>query len=149
MPDPVLSVHDLVQAASLTAIAATRLHCHRDIDVEASEDFEISPEYALNIAARADEAGFRILFRTSITVPIGQIACDIAAEYELDGVVLGEGSSGAMQEFVNNVAIMHILPYARQSIADLTQRVFSAPLLMPIMQRGELQFQVGMDETAD
>lgn len=54
-----------------------------------------------------------------------------------------------MQEFVNNVAIMHILPYARQSIADLTQRVFSAPLLMPIMQRGELQFQVGMDETAD
>lgn len=142
----VTDVQQLVEKASLTTIAATRLICERNLAIEPSEDAEISPEYSLNLATSDDARGFRVLLRTEIDVTIGRIGCDVAAEYELEGLQLGRDSSGAMQEFVNNVALMHLLPFVRQSIADLTQRVFSAPLIMPMMQRGEMEFEIGLED---
>lgn len=43
-------------------------------------------------------------------------------------------------DFANDVAILAILPFTRQAIADITARVFGAALLMPIIQRGQLVF---------
>lgn len=142
----VTDVSELVDAASLTTITATRLICERFLGVDPEEGAEISPEYGLDIGTRPDAKGFRILLRTDIDVPIGRISCDVAAEYELEDRVLGKDSGEAMQSFINNVALMHILPFVRQSISDLTQRVFSAPLVMPIMKRGEIEFEIGLDD---
>lgn len=142
----ITEVAELVAKTTLTAINPTRLVCQRDLSVEPSEDAEISPEYSLNIGTTDDATGFRIILRTEIDVSIGQIGCDVAAEYEIADGKLGRDSSAAMKEFVNNVALMHLLPFARQSIADLTQRVFSAPLLMPMMQRGEIEFEVTLGD---
>ncbi|WP_138413083.1 hypothetical protein [Sinomonas gamaensis] len=151
-PDKVIAdVHELIDATSLTAITFFKLYAERwlDPDVDPEQDFEIEPEYALNVHTREDDAGFRVLLETTIKTPIGEIACGVRAEYEHPGHVLQASSSDALTEFINGVALMHVLPFTRQGIADLTQRTFDAPLLMPIIQRGELEFHAGISATAD
>ena len=44
--------------------------------------------------------------------------------------------------YANEVAVMALVPYARQAVADVTLRVFEASVLMPSFQRGELRFGV-------
>ncbi len=144
MPDTAITeVGQLVESASLLTIEVFRLGADRNLDAQPSaEGVEIAPKYTLDIDIRDDRSGFRIRLMTEINTPFGDIECGAYAEYEHPGVVLGQESSVAASEFVNNVALMHLLPFVRQSIADITQRVFTAPLLMPIIQRGELEFEL-------
>jgi len=96
----------------------------------------------MRIDSRDDGHGFRVLFETNIEFSGGCVECGLSAEYELDGARLQDDEGKVMSEFVNGVALMHLIPYTRQLIADMTQRVFGNALLMPILQRGELQFEV-------
>jgi hypothetical protein len=150
-PDEIIvDVHRMVEATSLRGIHAYKLHAERWLDGDSDDDeYEIDPKYTLNVDIRGDKVGFRVRFLTEITTPIGEIACGVLAEYEHPEVVLRQESGDALAEFVNGVALMHILPYARQGIADLTQRTFDAPLLMPIIQRGEMSFAMGIDSVLD
>lgn len=146
-PDEVIvDVHQMVAATSLRGIHFSKLHAERWLDVDSDDDeYEIDPKYTLNVDLRGDGTGFRVRFETQIATPIGEIACGVLAEYEHPDLLLREASGDALTEFVNGVALMHVLPYTRQGIADLTQRTFDAPLLMPIIQRGELSFAMGAD----
>jgi len=110
---------------------------------------QIEPLHGLNLTLRDDHAGFRVRFNTDIDVAIGRVGCDVLAEYELSEFLIDAGSTEAMAEFVNGVALMHVLPYTRQHIADVTQRVFGTPLLMPIVQRGEITFEIAYPAGAD
>lgn len=149
MPDAVVSdVVQLVEAAHLEAIEVYMLEAHRTLGVDPSEAKEVAPEYTLFVDFSDDGAGFRIRFETRIDVGLGDLACGVLASYTHDGVRLGAGSGEALSSFVNNVALMHVLPYVRQTIADLTTRTFGAPLLMPIIQRGELEFEMTVPASA-
>lgn len=134
-------IHDLIESSSLLSIDTTKLSAERNLE-EVSEPFDILPEYEVNTAYRDDGAGFRVILRTVIDVPVGRIQCDTSAEYEMAELRASDIPDGVFGQFVNDVAVMHILPFTRQSIADITQRVFANALLMPIMQRGSLHFDV-------
>lgn len=139
----ITGVDQLVENASLLSIEVFKLSAERKPDDHAGADeVEVDPRYSIGADFSDDEQRFRIRFLTSIKTPLGDIDCGVYAEYGLPGLVLGPESSGAVTEFVNNVAIMHMLPYVRQTIADVTQRVFNAPLLMPMVQRGQLTFEL-------
>lgn len=144
----VVDVHRLVEASSLLSVEVFKLSAERQLDVEPTDDFEIDPSYLLTTDFRDDGAGFRIRLLTDIETPIGTISCGVLAEYAHDGVRLGPESSEALNEFVNGVALMHIIPYVRQAIADVTLRVYQSPLLMPILQRGQMTFDVSIDSTS-
>ncbi|UIP57674.1 hypothetical protein DSM26151_05390 [Agromyces marinus] len=90
--------------------------------------------------ARDDESGFRIILETRISAQPGNIGCTVQAEYGLEALRANEVPADAMEEFINNVALMSLLPFVRQAIADITLRVFEAPLMMPIIKRGDLSF---------
>lgn len=53
-----------------------------------------------------------------------------------------EPSVQLLTKFTNEVAAMHLLPYLREALADVTRRVFDQPLMIPMIQRGELSFPV-------
>ncbi len=148
MPDVVKTVEELVETASLVSIEIDELGAERKPG-DASEEVSVEPAYDLTLNLRDDFAGFRVRLLTTIDVPIGLIRCGVYAEYELSGSTIGSESTEAVGVFVNNVALMHVLPYVRQSIADITLRVFNGPLLMPIIQRGEISFKVELNDDAD
>lgn len=143
--DFVVDVHKLVENTSLLGIYVYQLSAVRELDAPQTDDFEIDPHYSLTADFRDDRAGFRVRLVTEIETPIGRIECGVYAEYDHAGVNLGPESSEAFNEYVNGVALMHLIPYVRQSIADVTLRVFNAPLLMPILQRGQMVFNLKID----
>lgn len=96
------------------------------------------PTYQLGVEPR-DEGEFRIRLRVMVDLPAGMIDVEAAAEYVASDYD-GEISGPLMVEYANEVGIMVLLPYLRQAIADLTQRVFNASLIMPIFSRGEVSF---------
>lgn len=138
---PETSIQDLVEDVELLGIETVKVRAERLLGA-VQEPSDIEPSYELNTAFRDDGAGFRIILRTAIDLPIGQIECDVAAEYELQKISVRRIPPEVFDQFVNDVAIMHILPYTRQGISDVTLRVFANPLTMPIMQRGSVRFDV-------
>ena len=137
-----LTVHGLLAASALLDISVLELGAVRlpDIPEDIEQQGPIEPNYQLTTQARADNAGFRVSIATAIDTPVGHIRAEVAGEYELDAVLATDITAGVMLEFVNEVAIMTLIPYIRQSIADITLRVFGSALMMPMLQRGELSF---------
>ncbi|QTF71247.1 hypothetical protein [Arthrobacter woluwensis] len=144
MPQSEITVEYLVQEINLTGISFYSLHSERSLSpaVGDGEDIAIEPDYDLRVQPRNDGRGFRVLLDTIINAPVGTISCGVAADYHHPEIALDDSWRPALAEFVNGVSLMHILPFTRQGIADLTQRTFDSPLIMPIIRRGELEFSV-------
>jgi len=141
-----LSLEDFVGRCSLTSISQLELSGTRSLVTDDSSGAElVDPAYGLDIDLRDADDGFRIRLTTRVEAPQGTIVSQVGAEYVVEALSIRSVSRVILVEFVNNVALMHILPYTRQSISDISVRVFGSPLLMPIIQRGELSFS-GVDE---
>lgn len=143
---PEVDVHALLADVSLTAISTIALSANRvEREGEIDAELTIEPQYKLETGWRSDHAGFRVVLQTEIKAPVGDIRCDVQAEYALQELKMSAIPQAAIQDFVNQVALMAVLPFVRQGIADITLRVFEAPLLMPIIQRGEITFNLPAD----
>lgn len=137
-----------LQSVSFFEVSAVRTEAESDEDDHA--EFESTADDAegsgaksvqyLQTARRDDDLGFRVRLRTEISLSNGSTTVDAAAEYEIDNGLASNISDEVMMEFANEVAIMQLVPYIRQAVADATQRVFGTPLLLPMLQRGELSF---------
>lgn len=137
-----IAVVDIVNDVDLIGIEQIELGAARGTGDAGGEPPEAEPSYQLTVNARDDDKAFRIGLRTEIKVGTGSIVSEIEAEYGFRELTLSAVSEQTRIDFANDVAIMAILPFTRQSIADITIRVFGAPLLMPIVKRGELSFSV-------
>lgn len=144
-----VDIRALAQDAALTSISFFELSAARfedDGELEAvtsgddNDEEPGIPEQYLNVARSEDGDGFRVRVKTVIDWRGGRIAVDVASEYSLDDLRSEQVSSALMLEYVNEVAIMHIIPYLRQGIADVSQRIWGEPLLLPVLQRGEMTF---------
>lgn len=141
MSEPV-TIQALVDDCSLSAIELYELSASRAESIDGVEDGEeIDPSYSLQIERRNDDKGFRVRIATQIETGVGTIRTDVAAKYDLDAIHASDIAQEVMVDFVNNVSIMALIPYIRQSIADMSLRVFESALLMPMVQRGELTFE--------
>ncbi len=83
---------------------------------------------------------FSVRVRVSAVFPEGQAA--VAARAIYSHRQAERPSIELLTAFTNEVALMALLPYLRESLADVTRRVFGPPLTMPMFQRGQLQFDV-------
>ena len=141
-----MDIHALVEATSLETVSFLELSAKR-ADDQAShnalfkeESYDIEPEFTLEFAKDPDERKFRVRIKTQIQSEPGKIVVDAAAEYAVEELDIGLISEDLLLEFANKVAIFAIIPYLRQGVADMTQRVFGVPLTMPMYRRGELEF---------
>lgn len=97
---------------------------------------EITPSYALKLRHEGNELDVRLA--TTLEVGIGKVVVDAIVNYvTAEPVVMSEE---VRLEFANEVGIMALLPFVRQAIADLSQRVFGQVVLMPVLKRGDLSF---------
>lgn len=141
----VSDVHALVEDATLLRIEVIKLAAERRLDVENDDSFTVEPSYTLAIDLRDNRDGFRVRLSTDLMLPLGGVSCVAYAEYEMKRMSVGAASTEAMGDFINGVVLMHVIPYVRQSISDLTMRVFNFPLLMPMIQRGDIGFELTLE----
>lgn len=140
MGEPSAELIALNGAASLQRIEFLELHARRNETVPAPSDepVEVDPKYGLGVEqGRGKE--FRLRLRITLDATVGDIVVEAAAYYDAEAYE-AELDQGLLLDYANQVGIMALIPYLRHAIADLTQRVFGLPLLMPIMQRGEVTF---------
>ena len=141
MPDESgASVAQLVEDAQLTSIDTLHLQATQIEGAEPVEQAE--PIWALGIDNRTDNMGFRIRLRVELDFGNGSVQAEVAAAYSTRTVESTQIALPAMEEFVNGVAVMHLLPFLRQAVSDLTGRVFNAAITLPLLQRGQLTFEI-------
>lgn len=137
-----LTVEDLVADSDLETITYFEVSAVRSSSATPAEDEDIAPVHTLHTAMRDDDKGFRIRVRTEIDVSIGSIVVDVSADYELATLSARTINQAVMQTFVNGVAVMTLIPYIRQSVSDITLKVFGSALTMALVRRGEMDFDL-------
>lgn len=151
----VVDIHRLLAASNLEMISFLELSAKRnnegagyDSVMPDGDEYEVKPEFTLEVGRGEENDKFRIRIRTDIDAEPGVITVDAAAEYTLDGLKLSEVTGPLMLEFVNRVAVLALIPFLRQGVADMTLRVFGTPLTMPMYRAGDLAFSElgGTDE---
>lgn len=144
MKEPSDALHELVAAAELTNIACTEMVARRGADyskIQDRESIDARPAFTLSVDPDGkDVSKFSIGLRVQIDTQIGEIVAATVGEYRLKSDAECQVTEEVLLEYGNHVGVMTLLPYLRQAVADLTQRVFESPLLIPVMARGHLWF---------
>ncbi|TFD41769.1 hypothetical protein E3T37_03700 [Cryobacterium sp. TMT2-10] len=136
-----ISLESVVENCSLSDVSVFELSARRGkVSPDTEEGEAVEPSYDLQIDYRDADNGFRVRLITRFDTDLGVIVSDVGAEYVLDGIGARSIPRDILLDFVNNVALMALVPYVRQSIADITLRVFGSALLMPMIRRGEIEF---------
>lgn len=145
-----IDISDLVHDVSLIDIAVLELSATRARKETGNEDlaegfnsdeYDVETDFSLKLANDLDsDKKFRVQVTTSIESTPGKIYIEMAADYSLEALTTGEIDSDLILDFANRVAFMTLLPYIRQTVADISQRVFIQPLTMPIFKAGDLVF---------
>lgn len=137
-PRWVSSASDILEAGvEIESVQFFNLHAEVNEDAEPpGESTEVSPTYGLKLRHEGNELGIRVSI--SIDVGAAKIVVDAAVNYTTAEILAMEEVT--FLDFANNVGVMALLPYLRQAIADLSQRVIGEVILMPIIPRGGLTF---------
>jgi hypothetical protein len=148
MANPELDLPTLVQHVALGNVRFFELSARLvDTDVPESQDDadeeaeSIDSTQFLQTDRRDDDGGFRIRVKAVVDVPGGQVIADAGVEYEIHDYKASDISASVMLDFANDIAVMQLIPFLRHAIADLSQQVFGAPLLLPMLQRGDMHFE--------
>lgn len=139
------NLETLVSVSELTEVIAFELSVKRielisSEPIEIPKQFQVQPNYHLTTLTRPDGTGFLIRLAVEVSIPVGQLRCEVGAAYKLNTNLDFELTPKVLIEYSNEVAVMTLLPFLRQHVADLSQRALGFPLLMPIMARGALRF---------
>lgn len=146
-----LDVHALVAAVAIESVSFLELNAKRadeftSAPLTADEEFDVEPEMSLQIGRGESGKMFRVRVRVEIDTKPGTVLVDGAVEYSVRDIELAEVSAEVMLEFANKVGVFALLPYLRQAIADMTQRVFGTPLTMPVYRQGDVDFGLHSEE---
>lgn len=92
--------------------------------------------FEIEVQTRYEDGSFGVRLNGNLTFPGGEAVVSVAGEYEL----LNEASPSmrTIQIFANEVAVMNVYPYLREAIGTATGKVFGEPILLPIVDRGQI-----------
>lgn len=106
------------------------------------------PQFELGIDVSAKDRRFRTRFRVTAESDDVTIAVEPIAEYsvpEEDGDLL---ELSLLLEYANEVALMTMIPFAREAIADVTRKVLGSVVLLPVLRRGEVTFDLEIEDAS-
>lgn len=135
--DDVVAIRDLIQRSTLKGVEYHEVGARWIGTREDSADDETDVQ--LELQHRIDEAafGFRLVGTTASSY--GESFATVAVTYDYEG---DQPSLRTLLAFGNEVAVMTLFPYFREAISGITAKVFGNPLLVPVVPRGEIGFDL-------
>lgn len=137
--EDLVRIRALIDASSLASIetyeCSARRHETPDENIEANR---VNVEVAAQFRIGSDGFGIRLVCEAAFREGIAKVST--SGEYELEEGF--EPSRRDVQLFGNEVAVMTVFPFLRESMSDITTRVFGKPLLLPIAERGVISFDL-------
>lgn len=98
----------------------------------------------LRVQHRCDDEDFGIRLAAEITSTAGTVSATVAAVYDYEGEI---PTQRALFGFGNEVAVMTVFPFLRETVHTLSMKVFAFPILLATIERGEVAFD--LDEATD
>lgn len=136
VPTRVETIEELIQLLDLTDVRCYKLHAEASDQPPAGTEPE-SATLQFKTALRRHEGGIDYRVDVRVKRPSGKVRVDVAASYTSATPFIAPDE--VIANFGENVAAMTVIPYIRQHLSDITQRVGS-PFLLPILPRGLIRF---------
>lgn len=130
------ALEELVHSTSLTSIEFHELHAARSFEAPTDDPAEQDPSYVMHMQTRIGESDLGVRVGVRVETYKGIIDVLAAADYSNAGPAPDDD---VMERFATEVGVMAVVPYLRQAIADLSQRVLGESLLMPIIKREDVR----------
>lgn len=140
MPRSGTQLERLIDATDQVSIDNVELSVRRSDRGVLSGSIELKPAFSLFCEASEEEPVFTIGLRIELEAPVCDVVTDIRALYRVSEGFGEDLDEPLLLEFANTIALRQLLPFHRQAIADLTQRVLGLPLLLPIIIVNQLTF---------
>ncbi|MDS2172536.1 hypothetical protein Q7C18_07510 [Nesterenkonia sp. CL21] len=137
-PEEQSQLRELIQRSDLAGIQfhelSAKLHSNvKAVDPDVPEEADVTLRYQ----TRAGENLFGVRAQVELTSASGEAKAVVAAEYELNSGLTP--APELLELFATEVGMMTLFPYLREGISSATSRVFGRPVLLPVLQRGQIR----------
>lgn len=128
------------------------------IKAEHKEEEELRPPvFRLGIVIADDSqnpdpnlAIAQVALNVELIIPEGQVCVEPVATYQIPREHSEAFNPRALTAYVNETGLLHLLPFARQALLDLSVKVFQNPIVMPILTSQDLNFEIPpIDQDSD
>ena len=134
-------VREVIENAELRTIDFHEVSARR-YDTQPHEGDEGKLTITVEQRTGVDDFGVRLI--ATVIAPGGEASATVAGNYELQP---GSGLSvRALRLFANEVAVMTVFPHLREAIATITAKVFGAPIMLPLIERGQIALELEDDD---
>lgn len=137
--EELLAVRALISQVRLESVEFHEVSaCRFDSETVGSDG-----EFSIQVQIRAEANSIGVRLRGVAELSKGEAVVSVAGEYSV-----GEGAnpdSRTIKQFVNEVAVMTVLPYLREGMATITAKVFGEALYIPIIARGDIAVELDDD----
>ena len=131
---------DLFSRSTLQGVEFHNVGARRLAENKQREENEESVDVSMSLQQYIDDGRFGIRLVANLYPYMGEVEVAVSAEYSVDSGAQAEDA--VVRGFGNEVAVMTLLPYAREAVSNLSTRVFGKPILLPTLERGEVGFDL-------
>lgn len=131
---------DLISRSTLQLVEFHGVEARRLPENKQRQEDEESVDVSMTLQHHIGDDRFGVRLLVQLLPFMGEVEVAVAAEYSVD-----EGPSpqdNVVRGFGNEVAVMTLLPYAREAVSTLSTRIFGKPILLPTVERGEVGFDL-------
>lgn len=138
------AVKDLIRRATLQEIDFHEVSARKTGESRQDEPNEDNVDVSMHLQHHVDGNSFGILFSVKLLMFRGEVDVAAAAEYTVDDAEPIDPHT--VKAFGNEVAVMTLLPYVRETISTLTTKMWTRPFLLPTLERGFVGFDLDEGE---
>lgn len=89
-----------------------------------------------------DVLRFQVSLNVEVVIPHGTVCVEPVMTFQVPVEHAGAVNSRSATAYVNDSGVVHILPFVRQALIDMSTRVLRSPVVMPIFGPDDLQFEL-------
>jgi hypothetical protein len=142
-PRRIDDLNTLIEVLDLQTVKFYELYALADDEAEPATD---DPPISVRTALRKRPAGIDYRVEFEVRRPNGTIRADAAAVYSAEAPI--DATDEVLLDFGDMVAMMTVVPYLRQAISDLAQRL-GDHVVVPMLPRGALSFRPTVNPADD
>lgn len=139
----VSAIQSLIERSRLQDVDFHEVSARKTPENKQNNPDEDNVEVSMRLHHHVGDRAFGILFSVRLVLFKGEMDVAVAAEYvvEDDEPI----DSHIVKAFGNEVAVMVLFPYVRETVSTLSTKVWEKPFILPTLERGFVGFD--LDET--
>ena len=139
------AVRSLIDRSTLREIDFHEVSARKVAESKQRNPVEDNVDVSMQLQHHAGDKQFGILFSVNLQLFRGEIDVAVAAEYAVEDDETIDPHT--VKAFGNEVAVMALFPYVRETVSTLTTKLWEKPFILPTIERGFVGFDLDEIET--